>query len=459
MFSPVLRTGLLATLLALLVSIPVQAETVPVLRSQADATTVEAARQRPRQFAVAVATEAGLADGQWETVGGERHWRLRVRAEAAATTALHLEALRLPAGARLRWSRADGTQTAVWPGHADGAWWSPEVGGEEGLLHLSVPIDAAQAVSLRLRRVFHGLGREDGAMPRAAGSCNIDTACPEGEPWTAEAISTVRLTIDNRFLCSAALLDNTARDDRPLLISARHCGITPETARSVNARFGFRRDGCSQGDVDEGITIEGSRWLAESVEADTTLIELSALPLQPELRAFAGWNAEPVTAGFPRDGAGLHHPSGDVRKISLYEGMARPDNGVVIGDGERRFSTDAWSVVWNAGVTEAGSSGSGLWNVSRELVGVLSGGNSSCETPDGRDFYGRLERAYSTSPGIAAALDPVDNGQTRRLSPRAQIRTDTLTGGPGLAMGGGAMGIAVLILGSLFLIRRRGSSA
>lgn len=456
---PLLRSGPLAALLALLFTAPVQAETVPILRSQADPSAMAAARQQPRQFAVAVATEAGLADGQWETADGERHWRLRVRAENAMTVAVHLEALRLPAGARLRWSRADGRQAAVWPAHADGAWWSPEVDGEEGLLHLAIPIDAAEPASLQLRRVFHGLPREAAATPRAAGSCNIDTACPEGEPWTAEATSTVRLTIDNRFLCSAALLDNTARDDRPLLISARHCGITPETARSVNARFGFRRNGCNQGDIEEGNTIEGSRWIAESVEADTTLIELSALPLQPGLRAFAGWNAEPVTAGFPRDGAGLHHPSGDVRKVSLYEGMARPDNGVVIGDGERRFSVDAWSVVWTAGVTEAGSSGSGLWNASRELVGVLSGGNSSCETPNGRDFYGRLERAYSTSPEIAAALDPVDNGQTRRLSPRAQIRTDTLTGGPGLAMGGGALGFGVFILGSLLLIRRRRSPA
>lgn len=448
------RHVLLAGMLSLPYSASAGTQTGPVLQTQADPVAVESAKRRPRQYAVAVAAEAGLADGQWETLGDERHWRLQIQARGAAAMAVHLDSLRLPPGASLRWSRADGTQASLWPGHADGAWWSPEISGESGLLHLSMPVDAMASPSLRLRRVFHGLSREEQATPRAAGSCNIDTACPEGEPWTAEATSTVRLTIDNRFLCSGALIDNTARDNRPLVLSARHCGITPETARSVNARFGFRRNGCGQGGVDEGVSVEGSRWIAESSEADTTLIQLDALPLQPGLRAFAGWNAEAVTAGFPRDGAGLHHPSGDVRKISLFQGSARPDNGVDIGDGDNRFRTDAWSVVWADGVTEAGSSGSGLWNASRELVGVLSGGNSSCATPDGRDFYGRLERAFTTSPDLATALDPVNNGQTRRLSPRVETRTDTLTGGAGLATGGGGGGSGVLILLLMALIRR-----
>jgi lysyl endopeptidase len=453
---PRARLGLGLLLLLCSAGPAMAVDTVPRLQTQADPVAVETARQNPRQYAVAVRVDAGIADGQWQTRGGRRVWQLRVHAEGAAATAVHLEGLKLPPGAQLRWSLGDGSRAALWPQHRDGAWWSPEVPGDEGLLQISLPIDAEAPAGIQLRRVFHRMREDESATPRAAGRCNIDTACPEGDRWRAEAASTVRLTIDNRFLCTGALLDNTARDNRPLLISARHCGITPDTARSVNARFGFVREGCDQGETAEGMAVEGSVWIAESAEADTTLVELAALPVLPRAPAFAGWNAEPVAAGFPSDGAGLHHPSGDVRKISLYAGPARPDNGVDIGEGERRFRVDSWSVTWRQGVTEAGSSGSGLWNASRELVGVLSGGNSSCATPDGRDFYGRLERAYSSSPYLAAALDPIDNGQTRRLPPRVETRTDTLTGGEGLATGGGGYGLGLAILfGAVFLRRPR----
>lgn len=441
----------LAALALLLVMGRSGAESLPLLRSHADPVALQAARQQPLQFAVDAALEATLADGQWSIEGNARHWRLRIRAEGATGTALHLASIQLPRGALLRWSRPDGAQAQTWPAHPDGAWWTPEVIGDEGLLHLQMPLDAPGTVSLRLQRVFH---RFPAIRARAAGSCNVDTACPEGDAWTHESESSVRLTIDNRFLCSGALIDNTARDDRALLISARHCGITAETARSVNARFGFRRSGCGSGPVQEGVVVEGSRWIGESEAADTTLVELTALPERPFTPRFAGWNAEPASLGFPASGAGLHHPSGDVLKISLFDQPARPADAVDIGDGDQRFRTDAWSVVWRRGVTESGSSGSGLWNESRELVGVLSGGNSSCSTPEGRDFYGRLDRAYDSSPDIARALDPLGSGQARRLPPRSPTRTDTLTGGPGLATDGGGGGFGLLILVLVVLIRR-----
>ena len=54
-----------------------------------------------------------------------------------------------------------------------------------------------------------------------------------------------------------------------------------------------------------------------------------------------------------------------------------------------------WNVIYDAtpnghGVTEGGSSGSPLFNSNGLIIGTLSGGNSSCEDPEGINLYGKL---------------------------------------------------------------------
>ena len=45
-------------------------------------------------------------------------------------------------------------------------------------------------------------------------------------------------------------------------------------------------------------------------------------------------------------------------------------------------------------ITDAGSSGAGLFAPSGALVGVLSGGFGDCEGTPGPDHYGRFDLAY-----------------------------------------------------------------
>src|SRR5690606_27436472 len=75
---------------------------------------------------------------------------------------------------------------------------------------------------------------------------------------------------------------------------------------------------------------------------------------------------------------------------------------------------------WDLGTTEPGSSGSGLWNPDKRLVGVLSGGIAACVSQNSADdnnqpdWYGRLAHAWDS--GSAANrrlrdwLDPANSG-------------------------------------------------
>ncbi len=97
----------------------------------------------------------------------------------------------------------------------------------------------------------------------------------------------------------------------------------------------------------------------------------------------------------------MHHPQGQPQRIAVgvlsesLSCLAVEDCGADPDAMEEQFLR----VTWAQGVTAGGSSGSGLFLESGELIGVLYGGYSGCGKPDGPDDYGRFDLAYR------AALD------------------------------------------------------
>src|ERR1019366_2148894 len=88
---------------------------------------------------------------------------------------------------------------------------------------------------------------------------------------------------------------------------------------------------------------------ASNVNFDWDLVRLNNAP--PAGATFAAWNASPLSvAGVAADG--IHHPEGDLKKISqgTTQGFQTFDDG-------SSFIT----MLWMQGVTEPGSSGSGLF--------------------------------------------------------------------------------------------------
>ena len=79
-----------------------------------------------------------------------------------------------------------------------------------------------------------------------------------------------------------------------------------------------------------------------------------------------------------------------------------------------------WRIAdWDLGVTEGGSSGSGLFNEDGHLIGMLSGGSAACSgTNDngGFDIYGRFGVAWNfgstASTRLSDWLDPGNTGVT-----------------------------------------------
>jgi len=97
---------------------------------------------------------------------------------------------------------------------------------------------------------------------------------------------------------------------------------------------------------------------------------------------------------------GLHHPTGGLLKVShgsvngFYTCNAMGD-GKFSCRGAGRGGATFYEVQWSAGVTEPGSSGSGVFaDNGHYLLGQLYGGSGTCAAP-GADFYGRFDTAYN----------------------------------------------------------------
>src|SRR5207248_4670950 len=130
--------------------------------------------------------------------------------------------------------------------------------------------------------------------------------------------------------------------------------------------------------------------------SDFTFVKLTGS--MPGGLFFSGWDASttPVSTSV----TGIHHPEGSHKRISFGT-----TNSICLG-GLPGPCSNFTHVAWGSGVTEAGSSGSGLWkgsSASALLVGTLTGGLSSCSNPTGNDEYGSFTATY---PNISDFLTP-----------------------------------------------------
>jgi lysyl endopeptidase len=428
---------------------------------------------RPQRYAVPVPLALPLAAGRWHALeGGMASWRLRLGSPGARSLSARLDPFAMPEGAEL-WIRGAGATRAYGPYGAAQAgargFWTPVVAGSELVLEVRVPAVAAGDVRLAVAEVFHGYANFGGKTGGAgtSGACNVDADC-ESANWGDEARSVARITIANQYYCSGQLLNNVEQDQAPLFLTARHCGVNHDrgAASSVNFYFDFAAACGQPAPAEPEATVIGATFLADDASSDFTLLRMNGPA--PANAYFAGWNA---TGQGAASGASLHHPSGDARKISLFD-TPLTQSAVSIGSA---CNIEAWEVHWASGTTEGGSSGGGLWSSSRQVIGVLSGGTASCENPTGADYYGRLDRAWTASlePNgqLKAHLDPGNTciAAIPGLDPDATPNAKPITTGPerceaALAQcqsggGGGGALPASLLLPLVLAARRRRARA
>lgn len=365
--------------------------------------------------AFASSTVYQVAEGQFHI--------LRAISEGALQLRLKFDRVALPDGARLfvysaknpdefygsdQSLRSDGEST----------FWTPPISGNEVVVEYFIPTSGALAQSNRspfqITEVSHifryprdGANRLNKSV-NVAGGCEVDVSLEWSE--TGKSVGLLQFTLpDGEFACTGTALNTTNNSGIPYVLTAHHCIDTAQAARTVVGYWLYDKP-TENGEPPLTRTYNGGWLMATGEAGDFTLLRLSASRLPDGVR-FSGWTTEMPTASTPV--AGIHHPRADYKRIAFGHTVNATCPRQFFGG----LCDNFLKTSWQTGITEPGSSGSGLWvgNASDpKLVGTLTGGSSACNNPTGTDYYARFDLAfqaisyYLTGQGCAYQLSQTD---------------------------------------------------
>ncbi|MFH2096593.1 MAG: trypsin-like peptidase domain-containing protein, partial [Bacteroidota bacterium] len=357
--------------------------------------------------------------GTWENLpNGDRLWRLKLSSPGAYSLNVIFNDYNLPEGAAMYIYNDDrsfilGALTSI-NNKPDGVLATSLVPGDRITIEYYEPSNAGFQGTFRIGRLSHdyrGVLDKDGSFGQS-GSCNVDINCPEGSAWQSEKRAVCRILMNGASLCSGALLNNTSGNGTPYFLTANHC--TGEPYNTWVFYFNYESPSCGGPDGSTSQTISGSTLRATTSSSDPQnldfcLVEMSSNPPANYSAYFAGWNRGSSAAS---NATGIHHPSGDVKKISKdYDSPVTGNyNSGTFGDNAH------WQILeWDLGTTEGGSSGSPLFDQDHRVIGDLTGGQAACGNSV-NDYYAKLSLSwdyYSTSSKqLKYWLDPASSGVT-----------------------------------------------
>lgn len=286
-----------------------------------------------------------------------------------------------------------------------------DIPGENIIIEYYEPADVEFAGELSLGGIGQAyldiFNQESGSVD-ADGYVPVN--CREGIEWQHQKHSVCKYTYndgDYSYMCSGALINNTANDGTPYFLTANHCISSASYASTVVAYFNYENASCTEKSLYTSQTLSGSSLMTTGLNSDYTLLKLTNQVPPSYQPFFAGWD---ITGDTPESSAGIHHPHGYKKKISVdYDPAEKNEEAIPWDGGAVTPANTHWKVLFDKGITSSGSSGSPLFNEDGRIVGQLHGGSSY-------DYYGMLHYSWTHpkpgSPSIASFLDPSSTGAT-----------------------------------------------
>ena len=242
-------------------------------------------------------------------------------------------------------------------------FWTPVIEGDvvRMELRLKAGIELPQR-SIELPQVSHllaslrrpGLWEKNLANIGDSGFCEIDLACHPEVAAQGGAVAKYIFTKDgSSYLCTGTMLNSESGAD--FFLTAHHCVSEQIVASTMDLYWSFQRATCNGADPTSVTQTSGGGTLLTTGEAnDFTLVQLSANP--PGGTLLSGWTTTKATPG--TNVYGIHHPAGDLKKVSFGTTQGFSNWNAPPSSGDTSTHID---VGWSEGVTEGGSSGSGLF--------------------------------------------------------------------------------------------------
>ncbi len=375
---------------------------------------LESNELKPLKFAHAFEVNLSPANsGEWSRLtNGDYCWKLKIHSEGAKSINLIFDQFELPKNTKLfifneKENHVLGAFTSL-NNKTTGKFAVAPVKGDEITIQYEVPEQYLNKVNFIIKKVNHdfiGILEKSDRRPLGitAGACNVDVNCDLGSQWHEVKNAVCRMIVDGVEICSGSLINNTAQDQKPYIISAAHCYDKWEYAETTVYAFNYESPFCAPLDGDPSNTISGALMKAQFDSMDFALAEMSIIP-PPEYRPyFAGWDR---SSTLPDSSVSIHHPQGDIKKIALDADPPTVSNfnSAYIKSGFLKIAR------WDQGVTEVGSSGGPLYNMDKNLIGTLTGGLATCNNPV-QDYFERFAISWDyksdSSKQLKHWLDPI----------------------------------------------------
>jgi hypothetical protein len=387
----------------------------------------------PYRIAVNIPVNINMNNsGTWTNLpdNSGRIWRLSIASADARALGLYFSYFFIPAGSELFLYNENKKQVvgafteAINP--ESGLYATELVQGEKLTMEYFEPYGATQEAILDIEEMEYVYRGElnlnpDLANYKSSGDCQVNIICsPEGTNWVDESKGVCLLEVkigSNTFLCSGSLLSNTIRDCVPYVLTADHCSYDNSYATAANMnqwKFYFHYQSSTCGGTSPSGTVIKTGCSIRAHDSygsggsgsDFYLVKLNQ-SISTNNFYYNGWSRSTTASS---SGVGIHHPAGDIMKISTYtSALTSP------------YSTH-WRVVWAAttnghGVTEEGSSGSPIFNSTGLVVGTLTGGSSFCTAPTDPDYYGKFSYHWASNGSTSDRqlkpwLDPNNSNPT-----------------------------------------------
>lgn len=372
--------------------------------------------------------------GSWTTLpNNDRVWQVRITSQGALALIPLFDKLYLPEGATLHIFMPGKQEVIGAFTHSNTdevrAFCSGIIHGETCLVEYYEPASVAGKGIISINEVGHAYRwieplTKSTNSTGAAGSCEVNVACSEANNYQDQKRAVARILVASSMgqgYCSGSLINNVRQDCTPYFLSAQHCseGTTANQYAQWVFYFNYESSTCTGTSGSSNKTVNGCSKIADSNDnggdsgSDFLLLQLNSQPNPTYNVYYAGWNT--ANTG-PSSGVCIHHPDGDIKKISTYTTTCTSTSwgGSV--------QNTHWDVKWAGttnghGVTEGGSSGSPLFNNAGEITGTLTGGGSYCSTPNTPDQFGKfayhwISNGTANNRRLKPWLDPDNTGAT-----------------------------------------------
>ncbi|MEZ4829094.1 MAG: T9SS type A sorting domain-containing protein [Bacteroidia bacterium] len=331
-------------------------------------------------------------------------WKLVLHSPGATSLNFVMENLHLPPGSEMYLSAPAGFMVMgpILSEHVfEGIFASDLIWGESVEFTVIFPPALKEEFSIHLTEAVHGYADRASRGFGDSGWCTVDVNCPQGVGWEMERDAVSLILSGGNELCSGTLINNACQDLRSFYLTAFHCidsnldsVLSGKELGKLNSwvmRFNYDSPNptpptCRGSEPTTWLSYSGAQFRAGWANSDFALLELNGSILNQTSLALVGWDRRDIA---PVGGTGIHHPEGDVKKISVDN-----DTLTIQGWGSNTSAgTTHLRAIWEDGDVEKVSSGSPIFDFNHRAIGQLHGGPPGCQ--ELRGVYGRFFSSWT----------------------------------------------------------------